>query len=94
MTPHDPRQLAIKRLKQKREFQQNIVAYVVVNAFLVGIWFFTGRGYFWPAWVMLGWGIGVVLHAWDVYGRKPITEEEIQREMGRGEDATDAPPGP
>jgi hypothetical protein len=31
----------------------------------------------------LGWGIGVAFHAWDVYGRKSITEEEILREEAR-----------
>ncbi|HEX6221977.1 MAG TPA: hypothetical protein VF115_12855 [Acidimicrobiia bacterium] len=31
----------------------------------------------------MGWGIGVAFHAWDVYGRKPITEEEILKEEAR-----------
>jgi hypothetical protein len=58
--------------------------YVVINAFLIAIWFFTaGRGYFWPGWVLLGWGIGVVFNGWDVYGRQGISEAEIQREMER-----------
>lgn len=87
MTEDALRKQAIDRLKSKRAFQQNVVAYVVVNLFLVGVWYFTDGGYFWPAWVMLGWGIGVVMHAWDVYGRKPITESEIKREMERGQDS-------
>ena len=36
---------------------------------------------------MAGWGIGLALHGWGVYGERPITEAEIQREMERGGDA-------
>jgi 2TM domain len=53
-----------------------------VNAFLVGIWAMTGGGYFWPIWLILGWGIGVFFHGWDVYARPP-SEERIRREMDR-----------
>ena len=35
--------------------------YVAVNVFVVGIWFFTGRGYFWPGWVIGGWGTALVV---------------------------------
>ena len=31
----------------------------------------------------LGWGIGVAANAWDVFARKPITEEDIRRETER-----------
>ena len=77
------RTAAIERLKEKRSFSQDVVAYVVVNAFLVFIWAITGGGYFWPAWIMGGWGIGVIMHAWTVYGQRPISETEIEREMQR-----------
>ena len=33
----------------------------MVNAFLIGVWALTGHGYFWPAWVLGGWGIGLAL---------------------------------
>jgi hypothetical protein len=35
---------------------------------------------------MLAWGIGLAFNAWDVYFKKPISEEEIQREMEQGND--------
>lgn len=34
---------------------------VVPTVICVTIWLFTGGGYFWPMWVMLGTGIPVVL---------------------------------
>jgi hypothetical protein len=79
----DRRTAAIEQLKAKRAFWQDLVSYVVVNGFLVVVWAITGRGYFWPAWVMAGWGIGVVLHAWTVFGQRPISEAEIRKEMDR-----------
>lgn len=81
LDPTDSRSAAIKRLNERRDFSSNIVAYVVVNLALIAVWYFTGHGYFWPAWVLGCWGIGLVLHAWTIWGRKPITEEDVQREI-------------
>ena len=77
------REQAVQRLKKKRDFQTHLLIYVAVNAFLVAIWAVTSAGFFWPIFPILGWGIGVVANAWDVYGRKPISEEEIRRETER-----------
>ena len=82
MDDQERRDAAIKRIKDKRDFKTHAVSYVVVNLFLVGVWAVSGGGYFWPGWVMAGWGIGLVLHGWQTYrGERPITEEDIQREM-------------
>jgi ABC-type transport system involved in cytochrome bd biosynthesis fused ATPase/permease subunit len=78
------REQARKRLQERRDFGSHLVAYVVVNAFLIGVWAMTGAGYFWPAWVLAGWGVGLVLHAWEVFFRRPITEADIDEELGRG----------
>lgn len=32
---------------------------------------------------MLGWGVGLAANAWDVYARRPITEEDVRREAER-----------
>ena len=53
-----------KRLQDRRDFNSHVVVFVVVNAFLVAAWAITGTGYFWPAWVLAAWGVGLVLHAW------------------------------
>jgi hypothetical protein len=31
----------------------------------------------------LGWGVGLVCNAWDVYLRRPLTQAELHREMDR-----------
>jgi hypothetical protein len=91
-TEEELRELAIRRLKKRKDFVAHLVSYVIINAFLIGIWYFVaGRGYFWPGWVLLGWGIGLALNAWDVYGRREISEAEIRREMDRNRDSTGAP---
>jgi hypothetical protein len=77
----DLRQQAIESLKKKRDFRTHVLMYVLVNAMLVVIWAVTGGDFFWPIFPILGWGIGVVANAWDVYGRRPITEDEIRREQ-------------
>ena len=77
------REQAITQLKKKRDFRTHIFIYVIVNVMLVVIWAVTGAGFFWPVFPILGWGIGVAANAWDVYGRKPITEDEIRRETER-----------
>ncbi|HEY5183903.1 MAG TPA: 2TM domain-containing protein [Actinomycetes bacterium] len=74
---------ARKRLDSRRKIVSDVVSYVVINAFLVFVWFVTGAGYFWPGWVMAGWGILLALHAWDVFWRRPITEAEIDQEVSR-----------
>ena len=79
----DRREATIRRLKARRGFRQHLAMYAVVNGFLVVIWAITGDGDFWPVWSMGGWGIGLALHGWGVYGERPITEAEIQREMER-----------
>jgi hypothetical protein len=58
--------------------------YVTINAMLVAIWAITSNGgFFWPIFPILGWGVGVAANAWDVYARKPITEDAIRGEADR-----------
>jgi hypothetical protein len=77
------RAAALTRLRKKSDFSAHVLAYVLVNAFLVGIWAVTGHGFFWPIFPILGWGIGVAFNAWDIYRRQDYSEEQIRREMDR-----------
>ncbi|MGO9560400.1 MAG: 2TM domain-containing protein [Acidimicrobiales bacterium] len=79
--PTSDREQALTRLKKRRDFQGHLIAYLIINAALWGVWAATGAGYAWPAWVTGGWGIGLLLNAWEVYFRAPITEADVQREM-------------
>ena len=78
------RDQAHQRLKAKRKFQADVVAYVVINAFLVGVWAIAGsEGGFWPGWVMAGWGVLLVLQGYDAFFRRPITEADVDAELER-----------
>jgi hypothetical protein len=81
--PSSEREQALVRLNKRRDFKGHLVAYVVINAALWALWAATGTGYAWPAWVTGLWAIGLVLNAWDVYFRAPITEADVQREIER-----------
>jgi hypothetical protein len=41
------------------------------------------HGFFWPVFPIVGWGIGVVMNAWDVYRNDEFDEEQIRREIER-----------
>ena len=82
-TDDELRAAAVRSVKKKQDFRGHLVVYVLVNAMLVGIWAVTGAGFFWPIFPILGWGIGVAMNAWDVYGRRPASEEQIQQEIER-----------
>jgi hypothetical protein len=84
-TEEELREQAVERLKKKRDFRTHLFIYLLVNAMLVGIWAVTSGGddFFWPIFVILGWGIGVGANAYDVNGRKPISEDEIRQEADR-----------
>lgn len=44
------------------------------------IWFVTGTWFPWPLFTVFRWGIGLGFHAWDAYGRRPFSDEEVRRE--------------
>ena len=79
------RAVAIARITDKRDVRKHALVYCAVNILLVVIWAASGAGYFWPVWVIAGWGIGLAAHAWQIYGQKPISEADIIEEMHRSE---------
>ena len=87
-TDHDNetelRELAIERLKKLQDFRAHLLVYALVNILLWGIWALTTLGGFpWPVFVSAGWGVGVIMNAWEIYGRKPVGEAQIQHEIER-----------
>ena len=84
-TPDQARELAIQRLKQKRDFKGVLAGGLFAIVVTVIIWALGEGGYFWPIWVILGVGIGVVAQGWNAYGpSNRITEDDVQRELAKG----------
>jgi len=84
LAPPTDHQAAIKRIQAKRAFGRHATIYVAVNLLLIAVWALTGRSYFWPIWPILGWGLALGLQYWAVFFQRPISEDEIRREMERG----------
>jgi 2TM domain-containing protein len=79
------REQARRVLEARRKFRGDAVGYVAVNLFLIIVWLLTGHGYFWPAWVLAGWGVFLALDGWNAYFRRPINEDDIEAEMRRNQ---------
>lgn len=78
LTDTQLRELARKRV----EFRSHLVVYLVTNAALWSIWFFTSRGYMWPVWPMAVWSIGVIFHyLFDYRASRLFSEEEEYQKM-------------
>lgn len=72
-----------KVAKKRAAFKRSFSIYVFVNAFLIAVWYFSsGPGsYFWPVWLMIVWGFGILMQYLSAYQGKNIftTEEEYER---------------
>ena len=78
------RRRAMEQLRKRHDFYGHLLVYVLVNAALVAIWAIAGGGFlFWPIFVILFWGIGLVMHAWDVFHPFDADETNIRQEMDR-----------
>jgi hypothetical protein len=74
---------ARRRAEQKVGFHTHLAAYVLVNALLIIIWWFTGAGFPWFIFVLIFWGIGLLAHAVGVYAGGGYTERIAEREYQR-----------
>jgi len=77
------REAAVQRLKKRQDFRAHLLVYALSNAMVWIVWAFTGTGFPWPVFITAFWGIGLIMNAYDVYGRGPIREADVQREIER-----------
>ncbi|MDY0929813.1 2TM domain-containing protein [Chryseobacterium sp. CFBP8996] len=59
---------AKKRVKEIKGFYGNLISYCTVIPFLVFVNLYTQNHYYWFWWPLLGWGVGVASHAFQVFG--------------------------
>ena len=74
---------ARRRLEKQRKFRGDVVAYVLINVFLIVVWALNGMGSFWPGWVMGGWGVLLFLDGWNAFYRRPVTDADVDQELHR-----------
>ena len=72
-----------KIAKKRASFKWNFSAFVFVTAFLTAVWYFSSgpKSYFWPTWVILTWGFGLLFQYLDAYqGNNSFTaKQEYER---------------
>ncbi len=76
------RREAKRRVEARNGFYWFLVVCVVLWSMFVVIWWMNGRGYFWPAWPILGMGIGLAFSAASAFlpGAGRPSEDRIERE--------------
>lgn len=70
---------AIEYVRDIKSFYNHLITFVVVNLFLIILNLFVTPGYFWALWSILGWGIGVALHAVNTFEVVSILGPEWER---------------
>jgi hypothetical protein len=68
--------------KKRALFKQMLVVYIVVNSFLIILWYLKSgvNFYFWPAWPMLGWGLGLFITYMQAYHSNSFFSKEKEYE--------------
>lgn len=81
------RRLAVRRLRQKQAFRGHLLVYVAVNLAFWTVWVVGGIVdawiFPWPVFPTVFWGLFVLGQANDLYWRKPLSEQRVQREIER-----------
>lgn len=75
-------ELLWKMARKRAAFKRSLSVYVFVNAFLIGVWYFSSspQSYFWPIWPILGWGIGLLFQYLSAFQGKNFFSEEEEYE--------------
>ena len=88
MHEHKKRSLAERDVDAIKGFYIHLTVFVLVIALLLAINVATGPDW-WVQWPFLGWGVGVIAHAFAVFGRLPAAMarwekrkiDEVQRRL-------------
>lgn len=86
----DPHKIARKRVEEKKGFYYHLIVFPLANAFLFGLNYLTSPDFFWCLIPLMGWGVGLIIHYFVVFGipgKGRIDEtwkaREIEKELRR-----------
>ena len=77
-------QEAKKRVEELKGFYSHLITYILVNTGLVVINLLTSPEYLWFIWPLMGWGVGLLIHAFSVFSNlwgKSWEERKIKEIM-------------
>ncbi len=80
---------ARKRIKELKGFYADLASYVVVHIFLVVLNLTFSPGFLWVFFSLGGWGIGLAMHAFNVFGTSADWEERKMSELTGWHDTQD-----
>ena len=88
MTEEKLRRKARERARAKISFYIHLTVYVVINILLFSIWYITlgPSGFPWFIFPLIGWGIGLIVHAVATfYGKsmEDLEERMTQQELAK-----------
>jgi cytochrome b561 len=69
------------QMQRWRDFSAHVAAYLLMNALFTAGWALGGRGYFWPLWTLLGWGVGLSFQHFYAVLRRPIGSGEVLQRL-------------
>lgn len=72
---------AHRKVKEMKEFYANLLTYMVVMPFLIFINYYTYWNFKWFWFPLIGWGIGVAIHGFTVFGYGASWEEKKIKEI-------------
>lgn len=79
---------AFDHVRKLRGFYRHLMKYVVVNLGLMAVNLIATPQHLWFQWVILGWGIGLMAHAFRVYRPGWLLgahweKREVEKRLGR-----------
>ncbi|MGB7843483.1 MAG: 2TM domain-containing protein [Salinimicrobium sp.] len=77
---------AQERVKKIKDFYGNLISYCVVIPFLIFVNYYTYWGFQWFWFPLFGWGLGLAIHGFTVFGIGAAWEERKIREIMEKED--------
>jgi len=72
---------AKSEVKKQKSFYKNLINWAVFSLFLTFINLFTSSGFFWAAFPIIGWGIGVLFQGLSVFGVPGFSSDWEHKKM-------------
>ena len=70
---------ATRQQRKRAEFTHDVFSFAIVGVALWIAWLLLGKGWFWPALVLVPWGAGLAIHGYDTFVNHRIARLEGER---------------
>ena len=78
----------VEYVQNLKAFHLNWICFLIVVPSLYGLNIYVSPDYLWVGWIVLGWGIGIILHALVIYGLFSLfdtrwEQRQLQKRLNR-----------